>query len=181
MHLVNGAYVPQNAKRLLDDARQMCSGMDMTVRDCRVSAKCVEFDISINAKTTDELVKKLLPIGPLERASLITEKYIPKDDAIKLGVEYFNTQRFWECHEVLEGVWKECDGQEKTLVQGIILVAAALVHHQKFEDDICSSILGRALEKLNNSNGKYCRINIDALRSTVTDMRESGNMAPFLI
>ena len=45
---------------------------------------------------------------------------------------------------------------EKDLVQGIILVAAAFVHHQKFEDDICSSIFSRALEKLNNSDETFC-------------------------
>ena len=70
---------------------------------------------------------------------------------------------------------------EKDLVQGIILVAAAFVHHQKFEDDICSSIFRRALEKLNNSNDEYYGIDIDTLRSTVINMRKSGNMMPFLI
>ena len=154
LHLVNQGYTPQNAKQLLGDARQMCSRMDIIIRDCRVSVKCVEFDISLNTKTTDELVERLLPIGQLERANLITEEYTPKDDAIKLGIEYFNAQRFWECHEVLEGVWKKCSGSEKDLVQGIILVAAAFVHHQKFEDDICSSIFSRALEKLNNRRGR---------------------------
>ena len=128
LHLVNQGYTPQNAKQLLGDARQMCSRMDIIIRDCRVSVKCVEFDISLNTKTTDELVERLLPIGQLERANLITEEYTPKDDAIKLGIEYFNAQRFWECHEVLEGVWKKCSGSEKDLVQGIILVAAAFVH-----------------------------------------------------
>ena len=167
LHLVNQGYTPQNAKQLLGDARQMCSRMDIIIRDCRVSVKCVEFDISLNTKTTDELVERLLPIGQLERANLITEEYTPKDDAIKLGIEYFNAQRFWECHEVLEGVWKKCSGSEKDLVQGIILVAAAFVHHQKFEDDICSSIFRRALEKLNNSNDEYYGIDIDTLRSTV--------------
>ena len=181
LHLVNQGYTPQNAKQLLGDARQMCSRMDIIIRDCRVSVKCVEFDISLNTKTTDELVERLLPIGQLERANLITEEYTPKDDAIKLGIEYFNAQRFWECHEVLEGVWKKCSGSEKDLVQGIILVAAAFVHHQKFEDDICSSIFRRALEKLNNSNDEYYGIDIDTLRSTVINMRKSGNMMPFLI
>ena len=141
----------------------------------------MEFDVSLNAKTTDELVERLLPIGPLERAKLVTEEYIPKDDAIKLGVEYFNTQRFWECHEVLEGVWKKCSGQEKDLVQGIILVAAAFVHHQKFEDTICSSIFGRALEKLDNADDEYYGIDVGTIRSTITGMRKSENMIPFLI
>ena len=93
LHLVNQGYTPQNAKQLLGDARQMCSRMDIIIRDCRVSVKCVEFDISLNTKTTDELVERLLPIGQLERANLITEEYTPKDDAIKLGIEYFNAQR----------------------------------------------------------------------------------------
>ncbi|MDI1495510.1 MAG: hypothetical protein K8823_818 [Cenarchaeum symbiont of Oopsacas minuta] len=180
IHLVNDGYVPNNAKQLLGDARQMCSGMNIIIRDCRVSQRCVEFDVTLNAKTTDELIERISPIGSLENAKLVTEEYIPKNDAIKLGVDYFNTERFWECHEVLEGVWKICKGQEKDLVQGIILVAAAFVHHQKFEDGICSSIFGRALEKLGNYN-EYYGIDIRILCSTITSMRKSGNVEPFLI
>ena len=56
LHLVNQGYTPQNAKQLLGDARQMCSRMDIIIRDCRVSVKCVEFDISLNTKTTDDRV-----------------------------------------------------------------------------------------------------------------------------
>ena len=93
---------------------------------------------------------------------------------------YLQDLKTRKCHEVLAGV-KSRSGSEKDLVQGIILVAAAFVHHQKFEDDICSSIFSRALEKLNNSNDEYYGIDIDTLRSTVINMRKSGNMMPFLI
>ena len=37
---------------------------------------------------------------------------------------------------------------EKELIQGLILVAAALVHYQKYENVVCLSVLGRALKKL---------------------------------
>ena len=85
----------------------------------------------------------------------MVEQNIEKEKAISEGIDYFNNERFWECHETLEGVWKNCDGNEKFLVQGLILVAAGLVHYQKDEDSICINIFNRALEKLENSNGKY--------------------------
>ena len=76
------------------------------------------------------------------------KKLVEKEQAISEGISYFNNERFWECHEILEGVWKNCNGNEKFLVQGLILVAAGLVHYQKDEDAICISIFNRALEKL---------------------------------
>ena len=53
----------------------------------------------------------------------------------------------------LKGVWKKTHEGEKDLVQGIILVAAALVHYQKYENEICLSIMKRAMEKLSNASG----------------------------
>ena len=90
-------------------------------------------------------------------------------------------KRFWECHEILEGVWKNCDGNEKFLVQGLILVAAGLVHYQKDEDAICISIFTRALEKLGNSSGEYHDIDIDKIKHTVTEMINSKDVSSFLI
>ena len=98
-----------------------------------------------------------------------------------MGVSYFNEQRFWECHEVLEGVWKNIDGEEKKLVNGLILVAAALVHYQKDEDDICISIFNRALEKLQNSSGMYNGINIDRTKSLVLEMIKTRKISTFEI
>ena len=51
-------------------------------------------------------------------------------------------------HEVLEGLWKISTGGEKDLLNGIILVAAAMVHFQKNEIGIGISILKRAMVKL---------------------------------
>jgi len=82
---------------------------------------------------------------------------------IKDGIFYFNNERFWECHEALEGAWKQCTGDEKELIQGLILVAAALVHYQKDENTICLSVLGRALKKLHSKSGEYYKINVDRL------------------
>ena len=101
--------------------------------------------------------------------------------ALVEGIDYFNNERFWECHEILEGVWKNCDGNEKFLVQGLILVAAGLVHYQKDEDLVCISIFNRALEKLENSNGQYYDIDIDKIKQTITEMITSKSVSSFLI
>ena len=74
-----------------------------------------------------------------------------------------------------------CDGDEKFLVQGLILVAAGLVHYQKDEDGICISIFNRALAKLEKSSGKYHNIDIDKIKKTVTYMINSKEVSSFLI
>ncbi|HWP78831.1 MAG TPA: DUF309 domain-containing protein [Candidatus Nitrosotenuis sp.] len=181
LHLKNAEYTPQDTSKLLANARQLASGLDRIIRDCRVSTKYVEFDVSIDKSKINDLVEKLKPIAPLDHARHIVEEHIEKEDAIKMGINYFNEERFWESHEVFEGVWKNCYEGEKELVQGIILVAAALVHYQKAEDTICLSVLGRALEKLARTSGIYHNINVDALRHKVQQIRNSGQISLFTI
>ena len=181
LHLKNENYVPKDASELLHQSRDLSSGMNVTIRDTRVSSKYLEFDVSISKDNLNELLTKMKPIGELDHAKHVVEEEIPKEDAIRDGISYFNDERFWECHEVLEGVWKKCYEGEKELVQGIILVAAALVHFQKNEDEICISILNRALNKLANSSGKYHNIDVDVLRNKVNQIITSGQISTFLI
>ena len=84
-------------------------------------------------------------------------------------------------HHFLEGVWKKCYDGEKNLVQGIILVAAALVHYQKNENQTCISILNRALDKLANTTGQYHNIDVDGLRNKVNEIITLGKITTFLI
>ncbi|MGI0004068.1 MAG: DUF309 domain-containing protein [Candidatus Nitrosotenuis sp.] len=162
-------------------ARKLSYSLAATIRDCRVSTRYIEFDVSIDKSKMDALVERFSPIAPLDHAKHIVEEHIEKEDAIKMGISYFNEERFWETHEVLEGVWKKSFGGEKELIQGIILVAAALVHFQKAEDTICISVLGRALEKLERSSGTYHKINVDTLRQKVQQIKNSGQISLFTI
>ena len=182
LHLKNSSDLNRKmAKDILRKSRIITSGMNLTLRDCRVSKKYVEFDTTISESDLDELIKKLSSIGQLDHAKRVIEEIVEKEKAISEGVDYFNNERFWECHEILEGVWKNCDGNEKFLVQGLILVAAGLVHYQKDEDSICISIFNRALEKLENSNGEYHNIDIDRIKKTITEIIDSKNVSSFLI
>jgi uncharacterized protein len=167
LHLKNDGFLPSDSGSLLADARRLASGFDAIIRDCRVSTKYIEFDVSIDKSQMDALVEKLRHIAPLDHAREVVEEHIEKEDAIKLGAAYFNEER--------------CQEGERDLVQGIILIAAALVHHQKAENSICLSVLGRAMDKLAHSTGKYHNIDVDMIRTKVQSIRDSGKIAPFTI
>ena len=181
VHLKNSGYVPTDAKILLAKADQLTSEMDVIVRDMRVSKKYLEFDVSVKKEELDEVIKKFRSIGILNDARHVVEEKIEKEDALKRAKQYYNDEKYWECHEVLESVWKKTHEGEKDLVQGIILVAAALVHYQKNENDICLSIMGRAMEKLSSSSGVYHEIDMDAFRKIIQDIISSEKIEPFMI
>ena len=181
LHLKNNGYLPKDASTLLRNARRLSSDMEVVVRDARVSSKFLEFDVSIKKQNLDALLDNLFQIADLDHVKEVLEEKKDKEEAIIEGISYFNNERFWECHEALEGVWKNCFGEEKKLVQGIILVAASLVHYQKNEDKICLSVLVRALEKLSNSSGIYHNIDIDALKNKVNQIFDSKKIITFRI
>lgn len=44
------------------------------------------------------------------------------------GIRLFNEEDFFECHEVLEELWSEQQGESKKFVQGLIQAAVGLFH-----------------------------------------------------
>ena len=182
LHLKNTAdHDRKMANTILLETRDLTYGMNIIIRDCRISKKYVELDISIPKTFLETLTQKLSTIGPLDHAKHVIEETLEKDNAISQGISYFNDERFWECHEVLEGVWKKINGEEKLLVNGLILVAAGLVHYQKGEDDICISIFNRALKKLQNSSGMYYQMDINRIKSLVLEMIQTKQISTFEI
>jgi len=43
----------------------------------------------------------------------------------------FREEKFFEAHEVLEALWRQTKGPDRDFYQGLIQLAAALVHFQK--------------------------------------------------
>ena len=116
LHLTNNSkFTRKNAKTILRDSRDLSYGMNLILRDCRVSKKFIELDTSIPENRLDDLIQKLSSIGELDHAKHVIEEIFEKEDAISQGISYFNDERFWECHEVLEGVWKTIEGMKRVL------------------------------------------------------------------
>jgi uncharacterized protein len=182
VYLKNEKYNPNDATWILSLSRNILHDDKIIIRDVRVASHFLELDISIATSSGIGKIKsKLSQIAPIIDIDRIIEKELDKRECLELARELFNNEKYWKTHEVLEGIWKHTQGDERDLLNGIILVAAALVHYQKAELAICISIMKRALVKLNNSYGKYYDVDIDSLKREVTNMVKSSKVSNFRI
>lgn len=182
VYLKNDKYLPQDASSILSLSRNILKDYKIVIRDARIATRFLELDMSIPASLEIEKIKsKLSGIGSIVEMDRIVETDLDKKISLQMARELFNNEKYWKTHEVLEGTWKHTKGDERALLNGIILVAAALVHYQKGEQAICISILKRALVKLNNAYGNYHDIDIDSLKTQVTNMVNSAKVSIFKI
>ena len=181
LHFKNEKYLPENCRELAYKARDLASDMNVSVRLARVASKFIEFDVASEKEDLDPLLEILSPIGEIDNVRHVVEEHIEKDKGIQDGIFYYNNERFWECHEAFEGVWNQCYGREKELVQGIILVAVAFAHEQENEESIGIGMLGRALEKLGTSPSMYYSIDVDRIRKKAIEMQQAKKLTRFEI
>ena len=181
LHLENAGYGPEHSREVVYKARDLTSDMAVSVRVARIARKFVELDVSIEKDDLDMLVEKVSLIGPVIDIRHVFEEEIDKEQGIADGIFYFNNERFWESHEAFEGVWKQCFGREKELVQGIILMAVIFAHAQKDEHSIGIGMLSRTLEKLGTSPSVYHSIDVDRIRNKAIEMQQTNNLVMFEI
>ncbi len=181
LHLKNTTYLPEHCSDLLKKSRFLSSKLFVKIMDCRVSTNMIEFDVFCDKHNLEEFIISLSPIGKLNDATQVIDRILSNNHAIEEGKRFFNEQRFWESHETLESVWKTTTGNERSLVQGIILVAAAFVHLQKNQKSICLSIFQRALKKLDVSISEYHGIDIENLKTKLTNFCNNSFVTTFKI
>lgn len=182
VYLENEKYLPQDANSILSLSRNILQDYKIIIRDVRVASHFLELDISIPSSLDLEKIKsKLTQIGPIMEIDRIVEGELDKKISLELARQLFNNEKYWKTHEILEGVWKNTQGDERALLNGMILVAAALVHYQKGEHDVCISIMKRALDKLHNAYGHYHDINVDLLKTHVINIINSTKISRFSI
>ena len=54
------------------------------------------------------------------------------------------------------------------------------MHYQKDEDDICLSVLGRAIKKLHGKSGQYYQINVDKVKQKTIEMLDKKEIFTFV-
>jgi hypothetical protein len=169
-----GEYSPADRKRLTSLAFETLRVFGMDVGNLRVSNLAVELDLLIDAdcdvdgavKILEREIGTLLTIRKLD----VVGPSIEDAQAIRLGLDLFNEERYWESHEMLELVWRKATGAQKEVLQGIILLAAAFVHLQKNELDVTLSVMKRAHNKLDGHEGSYFGVDIGALKGKISRM-----------
>jgi len=169
-----GKYAPSDRKQLSTLAYAAVRALGADVGNLRVSSSAVELDLLLKSQANvDKAVGALEErIGPKLTIRQLDVQDVPMEsaEAIKLGFALFNEERYWESHEALEEAWRRSAGAEKEILQGIILLAAALVHLQKGEDDVTLSVMKRGYEKLAGHSGEHFRVDISALKETIGRM-----------
>jgi len=144
------------------------------VGNLRVSSYAIELDVLLESKSNlqdtvqglEASLGRLLTLRELDTP--VTQ--LDVNEEIRNGVELFNSERYWESHEALEYAWRKASGSEKEVLQGVILVAAALVHLQKDEREVALSVMQRALEKLSGKESVYFEMDIEDLRNELSRM-----------
>jgi len=123
---------------------------------------------------------------PIAEAEFVTDlnrapEYLTDDQILSKGRRLFNAERYWECHEVLEALWRQKQGDEKRLLQGVILVCAAFVHHQKGEEGVALSVMRRGAKLLEYPQQTYGPFDISMIRTNVQRTLVARKLAGFRI
>jgi len=142
----------------------------------------LEVDVfSETAADFQTFIAAIEPLGALEFARDLQESHPhqTKAEAVAEAVSLFNAERFWEAHEVLESLWRVAEGEEKSLLQGLILVCAAFVHAQKGELDVALGVARRSLPKLRWGEQVYHGITVEAAAATISRMVEGASLSLF--
>jgi len=181
VYLENVKYLPEDANSILSISRNILQEYKIIIRDVRVASFFLELDMSILPSELEKVKSKLTQIGSVMEIDRIVEIELDKTVSLELARQLFNNEKYWKTHEVLEGIWKHTQGDERSLLNGIILVAAALVHYQKGEHAICISIMKRALDKLHGVSGNYYDIDLDILKNQLKSIVNSAEISRFKI
>ncbi len=79
------------------------------------------------------------------------------------GIEQFNSQDFYACHDTLEALWMEAGEPEKKFYQGILQIAVALYHlsNQNWRGAVI--LLGEGINRINYYQPSYAEIAVEDL------------------
>ncbi|MEG4850152.1 DUF309 domain-containing protein [Microcoleus sp. B5-D4] len=79
------------------------------------------------------------------------------------GIEQFNSQDFYACHDTLEALWMEAGEPEKRFYQGILQIAVALYHlgNQNWRGAVI--LLGEGINRLSYYQPSYAGIAVEDL------------------
>jgi len=121
------------------------------------------------------------------KLSMLNKMSYEDDPRFIKGIEEFNRQLFFECHETLEEIWLEEHGEERQFFQGIIQIAAGYFKLQQRVPAGAVKLWRTGLEKIAAYQPVYLGINVEALMRSVQrnlaeleDAQQHGGPTPAL-
>ena len=89
------------------------------------------------------------------------------DPRLQKGIEEFNQQLFFECHETLEEIWLEERGEDRKFYQGIIQIAAGYFKLQQGVPAGAIKLWRMGLEKLEPYSPVYLGVELASFSAAV--------------
>ena len=102
------------------------------------------------------------------------------------GVEQFNQQEFYPCHDTLEALWMEASEPQKRFYQGVLQIAVACYHLGNLNWRGAAILLGEGIGRIKAYEPRYSGIDvsqlIDQSAELLTALQEAGaeNIAEFV-
>ncbi len=93
---------------------------------------------------------------------------------IRKGIEQFNQQEFFECHETLEHFWRTQIGPERELTQGIIQIAVGYHHLLRGNYTGAAKLFQRGLRRIASFRPRYFNIDLEDLTKNVEQSLEQA-------
>ncbi|MEP7041037.1 MAG: DUF309 domain-containing protein [Chloroflexota bacterium] len=105
------------------------------------------------------------------------------DDLLRRGVALFNGLRYWHAHEAWETLWRAADDEDRDFYQGLIQVAAGLLHLQRRNARGARNKLAEGLAKLKKYEPAYRDLVLSELVARGSLILEDLNegLLPYLI
>ncbi len=93
------------------------------------------------------------------------------------GVEEFNQQQFYSCHDTLEALWMEAPQPEKKFYQGVLQIAVGLYHLSQKNWKGAVILMGEGLGKLDYYYPDYSGINVEQLMDETSQLLKALQIA----
>ena len=104
-------------------------------------------------------------------------------ELLQKGVALFNGLRYWHAHEAWETLWRAADEEDRDFYQGLIMIAAGLLHLQRRNGRGARNKLAEGLEKLKKYEPAHRGLVVNELvakgKLILVDLNEG--LVPYLI
>ena len=101
------------------------------------------------------------PLDPEEQGLLA-------DPRLAEAIALFNAGDWYGCHDGFEALWHETTGAMRPVLQGILQIAVAELHHERGNLRGATILMGEGLGRLGRAEDIALGLDLDSLRQTTT-------------
>ncbi|MEM9540197.1 MAG: DUF309 domain-containing protein [Cyanobacteria bacterium P01_E01_bin.42] len=94
-------------------------------------------------------------------------------EAFLQGIEQFNCQEFYACHDTLEALWMESGEPHRQFYQGILQIAVACYHLENHNWRGAVTLLGEGVRRIRDYQPDYEGIDVTRLFEDSCELLEN--------